>query len=115
MGQPLISAEVLAYIQNEWSKEFDFQNNLAIGIAARFGRMAAMSDPEQTVPPPEDDLLEQAAIEAGISPDLLRQALDIRRKEFPSLDKWGAKTQFERALGDLVEKAARQAEQTTPA
>lgn len=74
-----------------------------------------MPDAGQMTPTAEDDLLEQAAMEAGIDPDLLRQALDIRRKGFPSLDKWGAKTQFERAIGDLLDKAARQAEQTTQA
>lgn len=112
MGQ-LISDEELTYIQVEWSKEFDFQNNLATEIATKHGRKAAMPKINKEIAPPEDELLEQAAVEAGINPDLLRQALDIRRKQFSSLDKWGAKTQFERALGDLVDKAARQAEQTT--
>ncbi|WP_295431259.1 DNA phosphorothioation system sulfurtransferase DndC [uncultured Thiodictyon sp.] len=115
MGMPLISDAELAYIQHQWSLEFDFQNQLAVEIAAKYGRRIAMPDVGKSAPSAEDDLLEQAALEAGINPDLLRQALDIRRTGFPSLDKWGAKTQFERAIGDLLDKAARQAEQTAPA
>lgn len=65
----------------------------------------------ERVTTPEDELLEQAALEQGISPELVRQLLDIRRRDFPSLDKWGAKTGFENAVGELLEKAARQAEQ----
>lgn len=112
MAMPLIADEELAYIQRQWSEEFDFQNRLALEIADKHGRKIIMPDAEKITETAEDDLLEKAALEAGIDPDLLRQALDIRRKGFPSLDKWGAKTQFERAIGDLLDKAARQAEQT---
>lgn len=62
---------------------------------------------------PEDDLLEQAALEQDLSPELVRQLLDIRRRDFPALDKWGAKKGFEEAIGNLLEKAARQAEQAS--
>ena len=43
--------------------------------------------------------------------DAFLRLLEIRRRDFPSLDKWGAKGRFERAIGDLVKKAAQQAEQ----
>lgn len=112
---PLVSDSELVYIQHEWSGEFDFQGSLATNIAVRYGREVAMPESQEDSIPPEDGLLEQAAIEAGINPDLMRQLLDIRRSDFPSLDKWGAKGEFERAVGNLVEKAARQAEQTTKA
>ena len=113
-GLPLATDEELVYIQQEWSIEFDFQNNLATNIAARHGRNIAMTKNER-VTNPEDDLLEQAALEQGISPELVRQLLEIRRRDFPSLDKWGAKTGFENAIGELLEKAARQAEQANQA
>lgn len=109
-GLPLVTEEELVYIQQEWSIEFDFQKNLATNIAARHGRNIAMTENER-VTTPEDDLLEQAALEQGISPELVRQLLEVRRRDFPSLDKWGAKTGFEKAVGELLEKAARQAEQ----
>jgi DNA sulfur modification protein DndC len=108
-GLPLVSDEEIVYIQQDWSKEFDFQNNLATNIAARYGRNIAMTKNERVITP-EDDLLEQAALEQDINPELVRQLLDIRHLDFPSLDKWGAKTDFEKAVGELVEKAARQAE-----
>lgn len=109
---PLISAEELLYIQLEWSRDFDYQGNLARNIAAKYGRTIAMSDNLHNSPRPEDDLLEQAAIEADLNPDLVRQLLDLRRRDYPSLDKWGAKGRFERAIGDLIKKASQQAEQT---
>ncbi len=109
-GLPLATDEELVYIQQEWSREFDFQNNLATNIAARHGRSIAMTENER-VATPEDELLEQAALEQDISPELVRQLLDIRRRDFPSLDKWGAKIGLENAVGELLEKAARQAEQ----
>ena len=113
-GLPLATDEELVYIQQEWSREFDFQNNLATNIAARHGRSITMTENER-VTTPEDELLEQAALEQGISPELVRQLLDIRRRDFPSLDKWGAKIGFENAVGELLEKAARQAEQADKA
>lgn len=70
-----------------------------------------MSESSQESIHPEDELLEQAAVESGLNPDLMRELLEIRRRDFPSLDKWGAKGRFERAIGDLVKKAAQQAEQ----
>ncbi len=110
-GLSLVSDQELVYIQQEWSMEFDFQANLAINIAARHGRSIAMTENER-VTTLEEDLLEQAALEQGINPELVHQVLDIRCRDFPSLDKWGAKTGFEKAVGELLEKAARQAEQT---
>jgi len=111
-GLPLVSEDELVYIQHEWAKEFDFQNNLAANIAARYGRSVAMTD-NKRVTTAEDDLLEKAALEQDISPELMRQLLDLRRCDFPSLDKWGAKTDFEKAVGWLLEKASRQAEQAS--
>lgn len=114
VGLPLISDDELKYIQTEWANEFDFQGKLALEIAAGYGRAIDMSENESKVTL-EDELLEQAALQYDISPDLVRQLFDIRQRDFPSLDKWGAKTGFEKALGDLLEKAARQAEQATSA
>lgn len=108
---PLISDEELFYIQYEWSRDFDFQRNLACTIAANYGRNIAMSNIPLSTVQPEAELLEQAAIETDLDVDLVRQLLDIRHRDFPSLDKWGAKSGFERAIGDLIKKAAQQAEQ----
>lgn len=58
----------------------------------------------------EADLLEQAAVEAEVSLDLLRRLIELRQQEFPSLEKLGAKKQFENAISDIVRKAATQEE-----
>lgn len=110
---PLISDEELFYIQYEWSRDFDFQRNLACTIAANHGRSIAMPETQLSTAQPESELLEQAAIESDLDVDLVRQLLDIRHRDFPTLDKWGAKSGFERAIGDLIKKAAQQAEQAT--
>lgn len=110
VGLPLVSDEELVYIQHEWSKDFDFQGNAACELAARFGRDIVMPTLENCIAHPEDDLLEQAAAESDVNPDLIRQLLDIRRRDFPALDKWGAKSGLERAIGNLIKKAAQQAE-----
>lgn len=59
----------------------------------------------------EEDLMEQAAQESGVGSELLRRLIELRQLDFPSLDKWGSKAQFERAIGDFVRRAASQAEQ----
>ncbi|MFZ3086575.1 MAG: DNA phosphorothioation system sulfurtransferase DndC [Methylotenera sp.] len=114
VGLPLISDEELRYIQSEWNNEFDFQGNLALNIAAKYGREVMMIENVAKVTL-EDELLERAALEEGVNPDLIRQLFEIRQNDFPSLDKWGAKSGFENAVGELVEKAARQAEQAISA
>lgn len=111
VGLPLVSESELVYIQHEWSRDFDFQGNLAGNIAAKYGRAIAMPSIQDRSTLPEDELLEQAAIESDLNPELMRQLLDIRRRDFPSLDKWGAKSGLERAIGDLVKKAVQQVEQ----
>ncbi len=108
MSLPLIDHEVLVYIQQEWSREFDYQGKLACGIAAKHGRAINMADKPHHLNKPEDDLLEEAAIEADLDPDLIRQILDIRHRDFPDLAKWGAKAGFERAVGMFVINAAKQ-------
>lgn len=110
---PLIGDEELVYIQQEWSREFDYQANLACSIAAKHGRAIDMADEPNRLNNLEDDLLGRAAIEADLDPDLIRQVLDIRRRDYPDLAKWGAKAGFERAVGELVKKAAQQVEKAT--
>jgi DNA sulfur modification protein DndC len=109
----LVSDAELNYIQQEWSHEFDFQNRLATDLAKQYGREIVMSEIKINATISEDEMLEEAARDNDINADLLRELLDIRRCNFPSLDKWGAKKKFEMAVGNLVKKAARQAEQTT--
>ena len=111
MGFQLIGDEELLYIQHEWSSDFDFQGRLALEAAAKHGRAIDMGQREDNSRQHEDDLLEQAALDAELNPELLRSLIELRQRDFPSLDKWGSKSAFEAAIGDLVRKAAAQAEQ----
>lgn len=112
VGFPLIGDEELLYIQSEWSSEFDFQGGLALDAAARHGRIINMGQQQDnSLSKHEDDLLEKAALDADLNPELLRRLIELRQRDFASLDKWGAKGEFERAIGELVRKAATQAEQ----
>jgi DNA sulfur modification protein DndC len=111
VGFQLIGDDELRYIQSEWSGEFDFQGRLALDIAARYGRVI-VAESDVVLSQCEDDLLEQAAVEAEVHPDLLRRLIELRQREFPSLDKWGAKKEFESAIGVFVTRAAMLAEMT---
>ncbi|MFZ3141969.1 DNA phosphorothioation system sulfurtransferase DndC [Polaromonas sp.] len=112
VGFSLIGDEELLYIQREWSSDFDFQGRLVLEAAAKHGRVIEMGQQEDnSLHKHEDDLLEQAALDAELNPELLRSLIDLRQRDFPSLDKWGSKSAFEEAIGKLVRKAAAQAEQ----
>ncbi|MEN9373664.1 MAG: hypothetical protein RIR79_1216 [Pseudomonadota bacterium] len=114
VGFPVITDEELLYIQSEWNNEFDFQGSLALEVAAQHGRVISMNrqnDSKAFQSKQENDLLEQAALEAEVNPDLLRNLMELRQRDYPSLDKWGAKSAFERAIGELVRKAAIQEEE----
>ena len=112
VGFPLIGDAELLYIQGEWSKEFDFEGHLALETAARHGRIIDMGQQQDNSQSNhQDDLLEKAALDADLNPELLRRLIELRQRDFASLDKWGAKGEFERAIGELVRKAATQADQ----
>jgi hypothetical protein len=112
VGFRLIGDEELLYIQREWSSEFDFQGRLALDAAAKYGRIITMGQQQDNSQSKyEDDLLEKAALDADLNPELLRRLIELRQRDFATLDKWGAKGEFERAIGELVRKAATQAEQ----
>ena len=68
---------------------------------------------ENKIPAGESELLEQAALRHDIPPELVQALLDLRRRKWPSLDKWGAKTGLEQDVGALIEKATKQAEAVT--
>ena len=112
-GLRLISDEQLATIQAIWHDEFDYTGEAARLIAAEFGREVAMS----TIKSEKHDaaqLLEQAAMEQGINPEILKSVLQTVRYRAPKIDAWGAKPQLDRELEQLITKAAKQAEQATP-
>lgn len=69
-----------------------------------------MAESKRAVAQCEDDLLALAAQEAAVDLDLLRRLIALRQRDFPSLDRWGAKKEFENAIVRLVTQAAMQEE-----
>lgn len=112
-GLPLISDEQLANIQAIWHDEFDYTGEAARLIAAEFGREVAMGTITSGKHGAEA-LLEQAAMEQGINPEILKSILQTVRYRAPKIDAWGAKPALDRELEDLIAKAAKQAEHITP-
>ena len=110
LGFQLVGDEELHYIQYEWTRDFDFTGKRVGEIAEQCGRRLDMPNTPRDNANLEDDLLEAAALDAGVNAELMRQLLDIRRRKYPTLEKYGAKGGFERAIGDLIRQAAQQAE-----
>lgn len=113
VGFELISDQDLAYIQTQWTMEFDFSQTV-YQLAKRYGREVKMSKTNASTPT-EEDLLERLAVENGVHPDLPKELLRLVRHEFPSLDKYGAKSGLQKAVGDLIDKAVKQAYKADPA
>lgn len=111
-GLSLISDIQLANIQVIWTNEFDYTGAAAIRIAAEFGREVPM-DKTGHGNVDEAQILERAAVDHGINPDLLRSIFQAVRYRAPKIDAWGAKPQLDREIEELIIKAARQAEQAT--
>ena len=111
-GLSLISDAQLASIQAIWHDEFDYTGEAARQIAADFGREVAM-DTNAQGKQDAGQILEQAAMEQGINPEILKSVLQTVRYRASKIDAWGAKPQLDRELEDLITKAAKQAEQAT--
>jgi len=110
----LISDEDLVYIQEQWSEDFDFSQT-AYQLAIRYGREVNMMKKSTAEIPADEDLLERLAIESDVHPDLPKELLRLVRYQFPSLDKYGAKSGLQTAVRDLIDKAVKQAHKADPA
>lgn len=108
VGFSLIADEDIIYIQQEWTKEFDYSGT-ALEIAAKHGRVLSMSD---AIPLPQrnDTLLDSCALEAGFPPELAHELLEKVRIGYADLGRWGAKRQLSDAISELIKKDVRQAE-----
>lgn len=116
-GIELITNEEMGEIQAIWHNEFDYTGREVSRIAALFDREVVMAnahigerDSDELI----EALLEEAAGEAEIDIDLLRQVLYLTREKYPSLDVWGAKKRLEEEFDVLIRKAVQQAEQAAP-
>lgn len=108
IGFELIDDGDLRYIQQQWRKEFDYNDN-ALEIAKRHGRSIDMAN-ESLYSSEVDGLLEQCAVDADFPPELAHELITTVRARYAELGRWGAKQQLEDALSDLIVKDVRQAE-----
>ncbi|WP_208450753.1 DNA phosphorothioation system sulfurtransferase DndC [Burkholderia anthina] len=113
VGWPLISDEELLSIQAIWSTEFDYTGGAALEISAEFDRKLHGKQQSQSSNQTRD-LLERAALEVDVPPELLQSVLDLVKQRAASLSVYGAKSGLERDLEKILMLAAKQAEQATP-
>ena len=55
----------------------------------------------------DGELIARAAAERGVSPELLRQLLNLER-EIPEVSAWGARTLLVRRIAETLDAASRQ-------
>lgn len=100
VGQQLISDEEINFIQRQWEQEFDLKES-ALLIAAKHGRLVGKMETD-TLPPMEQNVLEELVAEHGISPDLVDKLLRLVLIEYPDLRVYGTKTALEKDLKEVI-------------
>jgi DNA sulfur modification protein DndC len=114
-GLELISDEEIAQIQAQWRVDFDY-SDVAFAIARKHGREVAMNKPIP-LPPGEESILEEVAVETDLDPALARELLELTAKLEIDQDQPGAisKADYNRALDRLAEDMASQADEAVQA
>jgi DNA sulfur modification protein DndC len=109
MGKELISDQEIAYINEIWTKEIDFQET-ALSLAAQFDReISEMKKSYRTSV--EDKLLDDLFSEyEELPPELVRSLMDLVKEELPSLNTHGAKIQLTRKIKEILERSVIQKE-----
>lgn len=110
----LIEDADLAYIQLQWGSDFDLPGNSALRIAAEFGRKGINME-QPSLPDADQDIVEKLIESHELSPELIEKLLSLANHKYVSLEAWGAKTAFEREIGEAIKKAVQQAEIADPA
>lgn len=110
-GLALISDEEIAQIQAQWRVDFDYSDS-AFAIARKHGREVAMNKPI-ALPPGEETILEEVAVESDLDPALARELLELTAKLDIDQDQPGAitKADYNRALDRLAQDMANQADE----
>jgi DNA sulfur modification protein DndC len=112
-GLELVSDEELRAIQGAWSKEFDYSQSVW-KLATRYDRRLVMDKQILSCSENPDFLLEECSRDNDFPVELAMSLLDTAKNQYADLARWGAKAELERAIGDLIEKNIRQAQQADP-
>lgn len=113
VGFELIADNDILYIQQEWTKEFDYAES-ALTLAKQYGRDLSMHKASGS-PTPVDLILEACAVEIDFPPELAMELIEKVRGSYADLGRWGAKKELADAISDLIKKDVRQSEKADPA
>jgi DNA sulfur modification protein DndC len=114
VGEELISDEEIAYIQAQWSADFDLKES-ALEIASKYGRrVEPMSNID--LPPLEQEVLEDLLAERHLDPELVDKLLSLVLHEHPDLRVWGSKAALQRDIEQAIQASATNSEaaETSP-
>ena len=108
VGEELISDEEIAYIQTQWSADFDLKES-ALEIASSYGRRV---DPMSNIdlPPLEQEVLEGLLAERDLDPELVDKLLGLVLHEYPDLRVWGSQKALQRDIEQAIRASATNAE-----
>lgn len=108
VGEELISDEEIAYIQAQWSADFDLKES-ALEIASAYGRRV---EPMSNIhlPPLEQDVLEDLLAERHLDPELVDKLLSLVLHEHPDLRVWGSKAALQRDIEQAIQASATNSE-----
>lgn len=104
IGEELISDEEIAYIQQQWSAEFDLKNS-ALSLAEKYGRKVE-NMPQVTLPKLDQQVLEEILAESDMDPELVDKLLNLVLDKHPDMSIQGSKTALERDVEQTIEAAA---------
>jgi len=113
VGFQLISDEDILFIQQEWTKEFDYADG-AVAMARMHGRELSMIKADN-MSSPHDEILERCAMESDFPPELATELIEKVRSSYADLGRWGAKRQLADAISELIRKDIRQSEKADSA
>ena len=100
MNDPLITDEEIAYIQSEWTREFDLKQT-ALTLAREYGRIIN-APVDMPLPDIEQQVKDALLAEYGINPDLIDKLLHLVLHEYPDMRVYGCKANLERDIGQLI-------------
>lgn len=100
VGEELISDNEIAYIQAQWSADFDLKDS-ALEIASAYGRKVAPM-PNIKLPPVEQQVLDELLVGRNLDPDLIDKLLSLVLSEHPDLRVWGSKAALQRDIERVI-------------
>ncbi len=100
VGQELISDAEIAYIQSQWSADFDLKDS-ALEIASVLGRKVPLMS-NLKLPPVEHQVLDELLAGRDLDPELIDKLLNLVLQEHPDLRVWGSKAALQRDIERVV-------------